>query len=329
MGFFGGTKTYVYANTSALCEVNEDAVSDAVLYAIVSEYDITSKVINTLLNGMGTKMQAMRKYAKSHYTLGLPTTTLSELAAFDNSDVIDAIETATGVTYGIELSFNLVTPLTVLHAILPHLINIRGWNSIENTFSNMPASLGLVDTYNHHTMQYSITIKSLTLNDTQTAVTITYSIYGYYTYRRRVTSEAEVTYTTETVSVMDTTYTETVAISSSLAFGHNYCIAGYQEYLSDGSLSATTKWWFYDISLKTYPNLVLRNSVEETNNLYPVVPIRYKNTSITDSSTAEIYSTGKKTLSKIGLDIDDVIEELEDSDDISDIDNAYIRKRIN
>ncbi len=69
------------------------------------------------------------------------------------------------------------------------------------------------------------------------------------------------------------------------------------------------------------------NGISETGDVFmPIVPIRYLNQDLTDAAhqTTPLYTTSKKLLKKINIDIDSLAESINENPDINSIDHAFL-----
>lgn len=308
----------VYSTTCHLVSESANASSDAVLYAILSNSSISAKLLEVQMNQMSTLVDSYRTYGINHYTLGLPTVEYSTSLVLNESEVADAIATDIGNPYGVVLEYYYSAPLIPYIVIAPYLFSVRGWNPQTNKISILPSQYQESLKYT-----YEGTVHSIVFDEDYTAATITYKIQDF---RPIYIENANGTLTPSRELRAEHFPVEVQPLPAGLGYGKDYFIACYHNLDSEGAPSEETCWWFYDISTKKYPALVPENSIDEANNLLPVVPIRYKNKSMSREEVREtdLFKTSRKLLKKIGLDFDQITETLENNEEIDDIDNAYI-----
>lgn len=326
MGFFSSsTKKTVFANTCHLAEASTEDLQDAVLYSIFSGSSIASSILNVISNRMSTLAENFRTYAKDYYTLGLPTVAYESSTTFTEQDVISAITEDTSRPYGVVLDFHYVAPLVPLMAAAPYLFSVRGWDPDTNVISILPAEYTPTENFSG-LFPVKGSIYDVSFNADYTLVTLTYAIVTYtiaYTgsglYRDEVREPYEKTLSVEYI-------TETQALPGGLYYGRNYCVAAYYMLDSEGSPSDNLYWWYYEVDSKKYATLTPSSTVDTENNLFPVVPLRYKNLSMTrtDVQDTELYITSAALMNKIGIDINEVSSLLEENENVDDIDHAYI-----
>jgi hypothetical protein len=320
MGFFSGeTKIDVFANTCHLTDVDTTSVADAVLYAILSGESIASSILNVTMNQMSNQMKQFRAYAKESYSLGLPKVTYESSVIFPEEDVTDAITADTNAPYGVVLDFHYVAPLVPSMVAAPYLFSQRGWDPTTGSISILPS--GYESKYG---TWYEGSVYDITLNSSYTSIVITYYIKHL---RIRTLFNTENGIRNYEIHTLSTEYkNETIAAPTGLYFGRNYCVAAYYNLKSNLTPETAENWWFYDMSSKIYPALIPSNSIDESNDLLPIIPIRYQNDDMTrdEVQNTELYLTSKTLLNKIGVSIDDVADLIEENPDSDEIDHAYV-----
>ena len=308
----------VYSTTCHLVNESTNTTSDAVLYSILSNSSIPTNLLKAQMNQMSTLVDSYRTYGINHYTLGLPTVEYSTSLVLNEQDVADAIAADIGNPYGVVLEYYYSTPLIPSIVIAPYLFSVRGWNPQTNKISILPSQY-----QKSSTSTFEGTVQSIEFNEEYTTATITYKIQDF---RPVFIEHADGTSTPSRELRGEHFPTEVQPLPVGLGYGKDYFIACYHNLDSEGAPSEETCWWFYDISTKKYPALVPENSIDEENNLLPVVPVRYQNKSMSreDVRETDLFKTSQKLLKKIGLDFDQITEVLESNEYINDIDNAYI-----
>jgi len=115
-------------------------------------------------------------------------------------------------------------------------------------------------------------------------------------------------------------------VPTGLNFGQTYCIAPYYILDALGKPSEEVYWWYYDLASKKYPTIAVDYDIDTTVDFFPVIPLRYENADMTreDIRTTPLYKTSKQLLKKINLDFNTLAENLNESEDIAEIDHAYI-----
>jgi len=326
MGLFSSkTKINVFSQAMPLADHDYNPIAEGIVGSLLTGADATKSILNTSMHHPMCNMAPMLNYAKDYYTLGLAGASQYTTAILDENDVAAAIDSDLGTTAnGVVVDYNFVTNLTVDFAVLPFLINHRGYNSITNKISIMPSDLTLDTEYNNWPIIHVVTTDSVTLDPDLVTARIKYKIVSTYVSKNWDYTEYRYIYTN---TVLPTTYhEETYTIASGLRIGREYCIAKYYEL--DGSLAPilANNWWFYDINSGKHPELDLSYDDEPDNYFYPVVPIRYNNvdyTAVAKQSTP-LYLTSKKLLNKAGMDIQVIADLINDNPNVGDVDHAYV-----
>ena len=336
MGLFSSkTEIDVFSNALTLGDPDSNLVGQTVVHTLLGGNDIVPAVIGLALYGVSSHVDSMMRYAKDGYTLGLPSGANSITAILDDTDVERAITEDLNLPYGCAVDFNYVTPLNVFHTIIPFLEKQRGYNVVTNVIKIFPSTIIYptppTPTYNEFLTgtSHKLIVAGVELSTDLLTVTITYQLsttYKFSSYKGYATTNH---YNTVTTSQSEDI--STVVGMAGYRIGCSYCIAKYYVYDSLGAPSTKANWWFYDTSSGKYPLLSRGAIVDDSNNLFPVIPIRYNNQSYTDTAHQEtaLYKTSKKLLKKISIDIDYLSEKVEENPGIADIDHAYVMFGVN
>lgn len=329
MGLTGGTKTSVFSSAFPLWEPDTIKISDYLLYALFSGASITDVIIdmNIERTALTYKMNRMREYAKSTYTLGLPDSFFSASQILENSLVASAITEDTGAVNGVEVDFNYVNPLCFHHIVIPHLLSVRDWDPSSNRICSYPEGM-LTPVHPTLTTAIIISIGSLALDDTGTKIRITYVNNSLVL---KDSDSIGTYYDPLSLSDEEKYFTEEYDIPTGLRFDKDYCIAGYRVLDALGAPGDQLHWWFYDVASELYPSLNKEATIDGSNNLLPVIPIRYDNQSLTntEAQSTDLYQTSKTLLNKVNVDIDQLGSLIDDNPDVAEIDHAYAMFGIN
>ena len=319
MGLFSSkTKINVYANTYQLMKSNPNALKDSLLLSVLSGDSIANGILNTAVSGMALRMDRMRAYAKTEYTLGLSTGYHSGTIVMDDEDLALIVAEDISAPYGVVVVNNYIAPLDLHHIILPYLLNVRGWNTTLNVISNFPVGITFP---NYPWLSHKVSVEDVELSTDALTANIVYRINSYDIFYDEYGLP-----TTQTYLAFTSTFIETYVLPTGFRIGHNYCIAIYQKLDSAGTPETTQHHWFYAIESQKYPEIAVTNNVNEENNSMPVIPLRYNNADLTSLAYQEtaLYKTSKKLLKKLNLDIDTIAEHLNTQDGVAEIDHAYL-----
>lgn len=298
MGLFSSkTVITVSSETFKLIANPPETVKQSVIYALLNDQSLPDTVLDDAISGYASKAKQAFDYAYNDYVLGLPQGKMYGLNQVSNSTVQSIIETEIGES--VYIIFSFIDDMTPEIMALEYLRSTRGYKISTNeiTIHNFAVR------NNKQPLQvYNVTYSNNTL-------TINYrQAYSLYNIKDRYTS-----------------FSETIPYNGSLLLNKRYCITAYQTYLLSGAIDPVEKYWIYDISNDTYPELSAE-SIEDSNEtrFFPVVPLRRNNVNVMSDEQSELYITGKKLLDKLNLDITTLIDLIEENPSINQIDHAYV-----
>ncbi len=82
-------------------------------------------------------------------------------------------------------------------------------------------------------------------------------------------------------------------------------------------------WWLYDYDDGTYSGLEPVYDIQTIDDMYPAGIIRRQKVFINDNKTTEAYRTTRLLLNRVGLNIDDISDNIAEQDGYEDIDDAF------
>lgn len=284
MGLFSKTVTTYASQAMSLIEDNPKFISTTIRKAILSGSDIMSSIQGALTNNIALSAKHYYTYGRDHYLYGLPTGTFVGYYV-DVNAIHGVLESIEGVPVYLASATAASEP-DGRFFILPWLNSVSySWE--DNSFTYLSRKCTFISA-------------EVTADNT---VTLTYQ------------------YETTSVDGAPVLITASLILSAEVAFNSLYVLAIY--YLLDeaGLPTGDAKFFTYLVSSGVYPEITPTNTKAQEAPYYPVVPIRYNNTSL---SNMDGYSTAKKLLKKIGVNVDDVLAGVENNPDIKDIDYAFI-----
>lgn len=284
MGLFSETITTYASQAMSLIEDNPKFIPTTIRNAILSGSDIMSSIQGALTNNIALSAKHYYTYGRDHYLYGLPTGTFVGYYV-DVNAIHGVLESIEGVPVYLASSTAASKP-DGRFFILPWL------NSVSYSWED--------NSFTYRSSKCTFISAEVTADNT---VTLTYQ------------------YKTTTVDGASSLVTDRLILSANVTFNSLYVLAIY--YLLDkaGLPTGDAKFFTYLVSSEAYPEITPTNTKAQEAPYYPVVPIRYKNTSL---SNMDGYSTAKKLLKKIGVNVDDVLEGVENNPDIKEIDYAFI-----
>ncbi len=284
MGLFSKTVTTYASQAMSLIEDNPKFIPTTIRKAILSGSDIMSSIQGALTNNIALSAKHYYTYGRDHYLYGLPTGTF--VGYYVDVDATHGVlESIEGVPVYLASATAASEP-DGRFFILPWLESVS-YSWVDNSFTYLGRECTFISA-------------EVTADNT---VTLTYQ------------------YKITPVNWAPTSFTASLILSTNVTFNSLYVLAIY--YLLDeaGLPTGDAKFFTYLVSSEVYPEITPTNTKAQEAPYYPVVPIRYNNTSL---SNMDGYSTAKKLLKKIGVNVDDVLSGVESNPDIKDIDYAFI-----
>jgi hypothetical protein len=307
MGLFSSSKKVtVFAASMPLVVAPRDMVKEATIYAILKGQSIPYTILDTaFIGGMSMKADSAYKYGYDEYSLGLPMGSMSSVRQLPNSIVEGALEEELGQQ--VAVLYNTLDPLTVDHAIEEFLINTRGYNYITN----------------------AVTIHPFTLVESESPLILHDSEYTQETHQVKLTyTHVYLWYTSLDEDPLEEVeyFYEYYNVPAGLVIGDMYCTVLYQLRDVNYNLLPERYYWLYRLSEGTYPILSRPTTEFDQTGFFPVIPIRRHNVDLTAGAARDtaLYTTSKKLLKKLGLDIDSLAAQLNENPDIAEIDHAYV-----
>ncbi len=302
----------------------------------------------SLLSSNAINADRYYSYGRDYYVNGLPEEISGAMVL--NSNLIRAaiLEDLDDDSISIEILGNWIGKLTTV-GFIAYSYLARTYDTWENQDDYIT---GTTKKYSSSTLDNSTTV-TITYDDGSTETFITdYDIYldnsnylylvSVYNETMTLTTTTEVTvnitYTSETVDDVTTVTKTTETIT--------YIYTQYEDISTDtttvsevvdemGEDSSTVtstsesedstklQYWVYSVDTGTHSEIFGTGISDYTTGYYPIVPLRLDNESIDDGSYDDLYESATTLLDKLDVDIDDVIESIEESDSLADMDNVY------
>ncbi len=315
MPLFHGKKTVSFSATFPLLDDAGTRLQDRILYAVIHNQSIPAAVMehNTASAFQGN-IEAYYKYAKDDYTRGVPIgVTGRGEGTLVETDLIEILEDL--VEEPVVLHDNLVTIMTPTIAMLDYLTDTRGFDLVTNRI-NTPAAEALPPTSNYD----EVYLHAVHGTEDGLSAIITYVSFE--------SIPEDFDWAADTLESPLYTF-ETIPIVNDLTLNNKYCVAWY----SLVSTPTVKEWYFFDLTESSeYPSLVASyEEISSSNSYMPIVLLRYKNEDLTAGTRRDepLFITSQKLLKKLGIDIDEVATQLNASDDIAELDHAFITHGVN
>lgn len=351
MGLFSSRKkTYVSSVAYPLGEDDgpkkQEFLKTTVMNAIMSESDISRSIARNYLNGQGIALRNAYRYARDKYAGGLPTSQGRYIDSFDLTELTAVLEQKHPIG---EIEYNTVIAATADYEwwAEEYLADRYGYDRRAMEFDRPPA--GVERTANvAYDLEADGRIKILLMNNDGSTQVITITPSGYvpmaeyvhcaYTLKQvfntspgtvvRDKAPGEVNSFSTTVTVVERTE-EIQTTTTRVTITVDTPEAGKTTVLTESEtvVLSRMKYFIYRLGKGTYPTLdALLNSAALAVPYFPAIPIRVDNKSVVTAAhkNTDQYKTSKKFLDKLGIDIDDIAESVEDNPNIGDIDFAFI-----
>lgn len=344
MGFFNrNKKTYV---TSVAYPLGEDDgqhtpyLQYTMLNALLQGRPIAESITQGYLRGQGVSLRNAFRYARDHYTDGVPESNVGYAAPPDEEEIRPILE---ALNPGSDITFHSIKVSTADFFWWgdQYLADTYGYDPFEGNFASPPVDVDVDATVsydmtndgdivilmvNADTSTYSETITPVDLvllkNYVHVAYeTLTTTVDGPDT-STRPAEVGEVDHTDTDVVEIDAYTTETTVTETTISGATATDVVTVTT-----EVRSRPKFWMYQIGLGTYP--VLDSWLADENlesPYYPSIPVRVNNVDFTDDAhqDTDLYKTGKRMLRRVGIDIDDIAESVNDNEDIDDIDYCYV-----
>lgn len=349
MGIFSSKKkTYVTSVAYPLGEDDGDHtpyLQYTVLNAVIQNRNISEGITQGYLRGQGIALRSAFRYARDHYTDGVPKSNVAYSAVPDIEEIRTILE---ALHPGSDIDF-IATKISSADFLWwgnQYLSEHYDYDAETEIFGSPPAGVDVdasvtfdvEDTgeitillVNADTSIYTESFTPIGLVDMQDYVhamyyTTTTTVDGPTT-TTRTKDPGEVTHT-DTVVTNPDDYTEVTTVTVTTVSGST----ATDVVTVTTVIQSRPLFWMYQIGLGTYPVLDSWLSFEDlVSPYYPSIPIRVKNVDFTDEAhqDTDLYKTGKKILKKVGIDIQDLADSVNDNEDIDDIDYCYVTFGVN
>ena len=307
-----GAKTQVFSTTISLINDTSDDFNDLVLLAVLQEAPIADVYISQIMEGRAAQTEKYYQYCKDEYFFGLPEGTTGGFDTVNEDDLLEILKVSLDDA-DILLHTSSVATLTPTLAILPHIMVERDYDIETNTVNNPPTNAAPEPGVGQNRVYF---LRGVILDPDGVSIHIQY--LAVIRDDDPLSLEIPIEYL----------FHETIATPDLLVIGEVFCIVKY----STVAAPDTMEWWYYNMASGVYPSLnVSYDALSEDDFFMPVIPIRYKNDDLADpliyeltEDSQELYTTSKRALKYIGLDINALAENINANPSKADIDYAYV-----
>ena len=96
------------------------------------------------------------------------------------------------------------------------------------------------------------------------------------------------------------------------------------KYYTPPDTAADFKFWYYDLASGTYPAIDPDSSIITDMEMLPIVVLRQEGVSTNSNPSSNLYLKSRLIMQRLGLDIEEFIDAIEDNPDINSIDDAFL-----
>lgn len=348
MGLFSSTKkTYVASITYPLGEDDDgrvDYLKYTVLNATIQHRDVGEAISQGYLRGQGIALKSAFRYARDFYADGVPKSE-SVFVASPDTIAIAAVISSLNQNADIEFVLTMVGTADYVWWAERYLAQNFGYDRVLERFMQPPTGV-LENATVAYDLEPNGLIRILLQNPGGgTATVIDYrpeglKAMGNYVHAAfrtvRTFNEGDVTTTrpanpdevsntsssTATVDRVGETQTTTTTIAVTVSAGTATVVTSKRVVVK-----SRPKYFIYEIGSGTHPDLDSLIGIEDlTAPYYPSVPLRVNNKDVTTDEYQEkpLYKTSKKLLRKVGVDIDEVVKQVNTNPSRADIDFAFV-----
>jgi len=328
------SKYYVSTAVCHLAAASESPHQQAMMGALLKDENIAGTLLNVSTNGFAKYAHQFFTYAKSIYTLKLPSGYAPGGAALNTAAISDRINQELGGGRYIVVDSGQYTLMSPLIAMLSYLYSVRQYNSLSEIIGTPPSNinweypLALVgDTYIQLPVPTRVELYRVERNPDGVTATITYSLYKEeYIIEYQMQREGYAYGVPVPVMSFYKYHSETVAIpnAASILWDTPCLVVSYREQNGAGVVIKNATPWVYQINTGLYPELNRSANIITPDEYFPVVPIRYNNTDLVTPKSGELYTTSKALLNVLKIDIHQLADKLNANPSLKDIDHAYV-----
>ena len=347
MGLFSSSKkTYVGSVAYNLAGEEDDQIDFlkyTMLQSVMQNKNIADTITSGYLRGQGVSLRSSYNYARDHYFDGLPETEAVFMASPNQQAIVDVLERQHRRAQ-ISLLTTYVGTADFTWWVEAHLASEYGYDRTVKQFLRPPKGVEK-DALVAYDIQHSGLVYIILTNqngDTRVLEyrpTETLPIYTYVHCAYRTEENFNSGIQTETRDYEDgDTEGTTTDTSTTYRGGSTRVITTTTKVeISDGKTTITTEantvvtsevlYFFYRIGRGKYPELdnLVHNQVMASP-YFPSIPLRVDNKDYTteEHQKTQLFKTSEKFLDKLGIDIHEIADNINDNDQIDEIDYAFI-----
>lgn len=350
MGFFQGREfTTVGTSISRVIpdKVLPDSSKSAVIKALINGGNVTDYVQDELTTSLGMRAKKMYEYAEREYVFGLPSGEfyLTSQGVPEVKAILDA-QTGTDT----QPDYTRLGPMNTLHMAWMALIREYGYNSSSNILETLSNQIGhfcyltdmqviipaaTFDVLNPKAIeQWGISPKAgYVPTNSQLVYGIQYLI-DHTPVERSTTATFEQVLVKYVILRSDPEINEyTEMYQDELVLEEAELVIPITGFNPDSDyfhaaykIGDRRHYWMYQLGTGTYPQLDALFNVPPpvAGEFYPFGYFRIFKTSLGNDKSSPLYTTSKKMFKYLGLDYDQILENVEANPDIGDVEQAMM-----
>ena len=121
----------------------------AIIAAIFGKVPIGQAFMREALTSISLKVNNAYSYAKTKYTLGLPQGRAGTTTTVPSATLEPIIATDLNITNGVVVDYNILANLDYELVLLPLLMDLYGYNPVNNTLATYPSGFSTPPTYSY------------------------------------------------------------------------------------------------------------------------------------------------------------------------------------
>lgn len=347
MGLFGSKrKTYVSSVAYNLAGEEDDQIDFlkyTVLQSVMQRRNISETITHGYLTGQGISLRSAHSYARKDYFEGLPQSEAVYFGDIDPSAMVAVLEKKHPST-GIVLLTTYVGTADFTWWVEEHLAKEYGYDRTVERFLRPPKGVE-ADALVAYDIEHSGLVNIILTNQNGNTRVLTFRpkgiqqngayIHSAYRHQRDYFSADEVT--TRPTESGDTAGSSTSETTEDRGGSSRVIYTTTKIEIEDGTTTITksvrtrvrseVQYFFYRLGSGKHLELdALLSTQTDASPYYPSIPLRVDNEDYTDEKhqRTQLYKTGEKFLNKLGIDMAQVSEQVNDNDQVDEIDYAFI-----
>lgn len=348
MGLFSSkAKTYVSSVAYPLGEDGEGKVEflkSTVLNATLQNRPVGETIANAYLGGQGMSLRNAFRYARDHYANGIPNGAGQYVDSPNHQAILAVLQQLNPTVTYFDMASTVVATADFVWWAEQWLEKEYLWDRDTGIMHRAPAGVDANAAISFD-LEDDGTIDVLFMNTDNTSRMETFrpksykkmGVFVHCAFRPAQEFAPSITTSTRASEPGDEDGTTQTTTRVTKEGNHHdtivktmMTVAGGQTTIKVSTqivITRRTKFFLYELGTSVYPTLddMLTSSIAAAP-YYPAVPLRINNVDVTDEAHQDtaLYKTSKKLLKKVGMDLDQIAEQVNDNEQIKEIDYAFV-----